>query len=85
MLCRRRRNLSALIGTPSELVIRKQLAELDEHMAAFVSRAPFVLLGTVGREGTCDVSPRGDPGAVAQRDGFAHAGAAGTAGESAGG
>jgi len=52
--------LEALIGLPSELVIKKQLAALDEHVQAFVARAPFLLLGTVGKSGTCDVSPRGD-------------------------
>jgi PPOX class probable FMN-dependent enzyme len=52
--------LEGLIGSPSELVIKKQLAELDEHMRAFVARAPFLLLGTVGKSGKCDVSPRGD-------------------------
>jgi uncharacterized protein len=52
--------LESLIGVPSELVIRKQLAELDDHMRAFVARAPFLLLGTVSKSGMCDVSPRGD-------------------------
>lgn len=52
--------LESLIGLPSELVIKKQLAELDDHMQAFVARAPFLLLGTVGKSGLCDVSPRGD-------------------------
>ena len=57
--------LTTLIGLPSELVIKKQLAELDEHMRAFIAAAPFFLLGTVDREGRCDVSPRGDaPGLV---------------------
>jgi PPOX class probable FMN-dependent enzyme len=57
--------LEALIGSPSELVLKKQLAELDEHMRAFVVRAPFLLLGTVGKDGKCDVSPRGDVPAAA--------------------
>lgn len=52
--------LESLIGLPSELVIKKQLAELDDHMKAFVARSPFLLLGTVGKNGLCDVSPRGD-------------------------
>lgn len=52
--------LDSLIGLPSELVIKKQLAELDDHMQAFAARAPFLLLGTVGKSGMCDVSPRGD-------------------------
>jgi PPOX class probable FMN-dependent enzyme len=57
--------LESLIGLPSELVIKKQLAQLDDHMQAFVARAPFLLLGTVGKSGRCDVSPRGDVPAAA--------------------
>jgi predicted pyridoxine 5'-phosphate oxidase superfamily flavin-nucleotide-binding protein len=52
--------LTALIGSPGELVIRKQLSELDHHMQAFIAESPFLLLGTYGRDGQCDVSPRGD-------------------------
>ena len=52
--------LESSIGLPSELVIKKQLAELDDHMRAFVARSPFLLLGTTGKSGMCDVSPRGD-------------------------
>jgi len=57
--------LESLIGTPSELVIRKQLSQLDRHMQAFIAEAPFALLGTYGRDGQCDVSPRGDRPSVA--------------------
>jgi PPOX class probable FMN-dependent enzyme len=57
--------LESLIGLPGPLVIKKQLAELDAHMQAFVARAPLLLLGTVGRSGMCDVSPRGDLPAAA--------------------
>ena len=52
--------LVALIGTPGELVLKKQLSELDHHMIAFISESPFLLLGTYGKNGACDVSPRGD-------------------------
>ncbi len=58
--------LATLIGTPSELVIKKQLPELDRHMRAFIAESPFVLLGTVDRDGRCDVSPRGDVPCVAK-------------------
>lgn len=58
--------LEALIGSPSELVIRKELSELDDHMRSFIGESPFLLLGTVGREGKCDVSPRGDSPSVAK-------------------
>lgn len=57
--------LELLIGLPSELVIKKQLAELDHHMRAFVARSPLLLLGTMGKSGMCDVSPRGDVPAAA--------------------
>ena len=58
--------LQSLIGSPSELVIRKQLAELDHHMQAFIAEAPFLLIGTYGSDGQCDVSPRGDLPSVAK-------------------
>ncbi len=58
--------LARVIGMPSELVLKKQLPGLDNHMERFIAESPFVLLGTVGRDGSCDVSPRGDaPGRLA--------------------
>jgi PPOX class probable FMN-dependent enzyme len=57
--------LRELVGTPGERAVRKQLAALDRHCRAFIEHAPFVLLGTSGAEGRCDVSPKGD------RPGFA--------------
>ncbi len=61
----RTEELAELIGTPSELVIKKQLSALDAHMTAFIAESPFVLLGTVGKDGHCDVSPRGDAPGIA--------------------
>ncbi len=58
--------LAGLIGEPSELVIKKELPELDSHMRTFIAESPFLLLGTVDREGRCDVSPRGDVPCVAR-------------------
>ncbi len=61
--------LRALLGEPSELVIRKQLAALDHHCRAFLALSPFLLLGTTNAQGQCDVSPRGDaPGFVLALD-----------------
>jgi uncharacterized protein len=57
--------LTALIGTPSELVLKKQLSELDAHMKTFLAESPFLLLGTVSKAGHCDVSPRGDAPGIA--------------------
>ncbi len=56
--------VTALLGSPSESGVKKQLSELDDHMQRFVAHSPFVLVGTVGSDGRCDVSPRGDLPAV---------------------
>jgi PPOX class probable FMN-dependent enzyme len=58
--------LTELLGSPSESSVKKQLAELDDHMKTFIAASPFLLLGTVGTDGRCDVSPRGDMPAVAK-------------------
>jgi uncharacterized protein len=57
--------LTALIGMPSELVLKKQLPELDTHMMTFLADSLFVLIGTVDKQGQCDVSPRGDAPGIA--------------------
>src|SRR5207245_8735696 len=54
-------DLRALLGTPSEVAVKKQLARLDAHCRAIIAHAPFVLLATAGADGRCDVSPKGDP------------------------
>jgi PPOX class probable FMN-dependent enzyme len=53
--------LRALLGAPSEIAVKKQIARLDAHCRAVIAHAPFVVLGTAGADGTCDVSPKGDP------------------------
>ena len=52
--------LREIYGEPTEIVIKKQLAELDRHAQTFIARSPFALLGTSGVSGRCDVSPKGD-------------------------
>jgi uncharacterized protein len=54
-------DLRALLGTPSELALKKQLTTLDAHCRAVIAHAPFMVLGTAGADGSCDVSPKGDP------------------------
>lgn len=62
-------DLREMIGTPSERAVRKQLGGLDRHCRAFIERSPFMLLGTSGTDGRCDVSPKGDrPGFVLVED-----------------
>jgi hypothetical protein len=53
--------LRALIGTPSELALKKELPALDAHCRNFIARSPFLLLATSDADGRCDVSPKGDP------------------------
>jgi len=53
--------LRSLVGKPSELAIRKEIAYLDAHCRAFIARSPFVLIATSGASGRADVSPKGDP------------------------
>ena len=53
--------LRALLGEPAELVTAKVTDRLNELTRRFVDRSPFMLLATSARDGSCDVSPRGDP------------------------
>lgn len=53
--------LRTLIGLPKEIVVRKIVDHLNPLTRQFIERAPLVCLATSDREGTCDVSPRGDP------------------------
>ena len=55
------KDLRALLGSPSDVAVRKQIARLDEHCRAFIAHAPFVALATADGAGRCDVSPKGDP------------------------
>ncbi len=56
--------LRALVGEPGPAAHAKVLNALDIHAREFIARSRFCLLGTAGADG-CDVSPRGEPGAVA--------------------
>src|SRR5258705_3947520 len=57
--------LRALYGQPGERAVAKEQARLDEHTRAFIAHAPFLVMGTAGADGRCDVSPKGDaPGFV---------------------
>jgi PPOX class probable FMN-dependent enzyme len=58
--------LRALVGTPIPRVADKARATLHEIDRQWLAAAPLCLVATAGADGTCDVSPRGDP------PGFAH-------------
>jgi len=50
---------------PQSRSLLKERPTLDPHSRAFIAHSPFLLLGTAGADGRCDVSPRGDaPGFV---------------------
>jgi hypothetical protein len=53
--------LRSRLGEPSEVVKAKINDRLNELTRQFVERSPFVCLATSAADGTCDVSPRGDP------------------------
>ena len=59
-------DLRALYPGISPLAKSKCIDALDEHAVEFIKRSPFVCLGTQGRDGRADVSPRGDPAGFVQ-------------------
>ena len=54
-------SLRGLFPATHELAVQKVQGTLDEHARAFISRSPFICIGTQGLDGKADVSPRGDP------------------------
>ncbi len=50
-----------MFRAPSALVANKEQDHIDAATRSFIERCPFVLVGTVGCDGTADVSPRGGP------------------------
>jgi len=48
-------------GEPMDIALMKQLGKLDAHCKDFISRSPFLCIGTSAADGKADVSPRGDP------------------------
>lgn len=53
--------LRSVIGEPTALVRAKVGDRLNNLTRQFVERSPFLCLATAAADGTCDVSPRGDP------------------------
>lgn len=53
--------LRELIGAPNDLVVSKVAGRLNDLTRQFVERSPFMCLATSAPDGSCDVSPRGDP------------------------
>jgi PPOX class probable FMN-dependent enzyme len=53
--------LRELLGPPTPIVCAKVSRRIVLLTRPFIERAPLVLLATSARDGSCDVSPRGDP------------------------
>ncbi|MFF0231241.1 pyridoxamine 5'-phosphate oxidase family protein [Micromonospora sp. NPDC005254] len=53
--------LRELLGTPGVRAANKDRARLHERDRQWLAAAPFCLMATAGADGSCDVSPKGDP------------------------
>jgi len=53
--------LRDLLGTPSGGAVSKERTALHELDRQWIAASPFLLMATAGADGTCDVSPKGDP------------------------
>jgi PPOX class probable FMN-dependent enzyme len=53
--------LRDVIGSPTQRVLRKQIAHIDAHARAFIAKSPFLLIASSDVQGRMDVSPKGDP------------------------
>jgi uncharacterized protein len=53
--------LSDLVGEPVRRVAEKVRPSLHELDRAWLARSPFCLIATSAADGSCDVSPKGDP------------------------
>ncbi len=53
--------LRELLGTPAARVLTKERTALRERDREWLAASPFCLVATAGADGSCDVSPKGDP------------------------
>jgi uncharacterized protein len=53
--------LRELLGEASPRVLAKDRRSLDDNDKQWLAHSPFCLLATSNADGTCDVSPKGDP------------------------
>ncbi len=53
--------LRSVLGEPTAVVRSKSSDRLTELTRQFIERSPFLCLATSAPDGSCDVSPRGDP------------------------
>ncbi|PWR10892.1 pyridoxamine 5'-phosphate oxidase [Micromonospora sicca] len=53
--------LRELLGTPMPRAVAKERTVLHERDRQWLAASPFCLVATAGADGSCDVSPKGDP------------------------
>ncbi len=53
--------LREIVDPPPKMIAEKAVGRIDDVSRRFLEASPFVLLATASADGTCDVSPRGDP------------------------
>ena len=53
--------LRELLGTPAARAVTKERTRLHARDVEWLAASPFCLVATCGTDGTCDVSPKGDP------------------------
>jgi uncharacterized protein len=54
-------DLRELLGDPAPRVAAKDRPSLDDYDRQWLAHSPFCLVATSSADGTCDVSPKGDP------------------------
>ena len=55
------KTLRQIFPPTHDLAVTKLQTALDRHAQDFISRSPFLCIGTQNSKGLADVSPRGDP------------------------
>jgi PPOX class probable FMN-dependent enzyme len=53
--------LRELLGEPGGRAVTKERIRLHDRDKEWLAASPFCLIATAGADGTCDVSPKGDP------------------------
>jgi uncharacterized protein len=53
--------LRKLVGDPVARVANKDRSRLDQVHVDWLARSPLCLIATAGADGSCDISPKGDP------------------------
>ncbi|HEX7841489.1 MAG TPA: pyridoxamine 5'-phosphate oxidase family protein [Kofleriaceae bacterium] len=55
------RELRELLGPPMARAVNKDRVRLHDRDRDWLAASPFCLIATAGADGSCDVSPKGDP------------------------